>query len=80
MDLQNAGRILLGVGFGILVLGGLLIRASKLPFFNQLGNLPGDIRVEGQGFSCAVPIVTSIVLSLLLTVALNIVIRLINRP
>lgn len=80
MDLQNAGRVLLGVGFGILVLGGLLILASKLPFFNQLGNLPGDIRVEGQGFSCAVPIVTSIVLSLLLTVVLNIVIRLINRP
>jgi hypothetical protein len=44
-----------------------------------LGRLPGDIRIEREGFGCFIPIVTSILLSLLLTVLLNVVIRLLNR-
>ena len=57
-----------------------LLLAARIPFLQNLGNLPGDIRVEGQGFTCLFPIATMIILSIVLTVVLNIVIRLINRP
>jgi hypothetical protein len=80
MDLQAIGRILLVGGIVVAVLGGILILLARIPFFSRLGNLPGDIRIEGQGFSCFIPIVSMILLSVALTVIINIVIRLINRP
>ncbi|MCB9451732.1 MAG: DUF2905 domain-containing protein [Anaerolineaceae bacterium] len=80
MDLQSIGRVLLLIGVGLALLGGVLMLLGRLPFFSNLGNLPGDIRIQGQGFSCFVPIVSMILLSVILTVLLNIVIRLINRP
>ncbi|MER3457766.1 MAG: DUF2905 domain-containing protein, partial [Chloroflexota bacterium] len=46
---------------------------SRIPW---LGNLPGDIRIERDGFSCFFPLATSILLSLLLTVILNLILRL----
>jgi hypothetical protein len=73
MDFQSLGRILLVVGAVIIVLGGLLLVFGR-------GGLPGTIRIEGQGFSCAIPILASILLSIVLTVVLNIVVRWINRP
>ena len=77
MDLQTTGRILLIIGIGIAVVGGLLIAAGR---FTGLGNLPGDIRIEGQGFTCLFPFATMILLSIVLTIVLNIIIRFINRP
>ena len=79
MDLNTVGRITLIIGIVIAILGGLLMLAARLPFFSNLGNLPGDIRIEGQGFSCFIPIVTMILISVILTIVLNIVVRLINR-
>ena len=79
MDLDSIGRLVLLLGVGIAVLGGLMMLASRLPFFNQLGSLPGDIHIESGNFSCFLPIVTMIVLSLLLTVVANIIIRFLNR-
>lgn len=80
MDLQTIGRVLLIVGIVLALLGGLLLVLGRLPLFASLGSLPGDIRVQGRGFSCFVPIVSMILLSVVLTVVLNIIIRLINRP
>lgn len=79
MDLQSIGRVMVVIGIGIALLGGLLLVLSRLPFFSNLGNLPGDIRVQGQGFSCFIPIVSMILISIILTVVLNIIIRIINR-
>jgi hypothetical protein len=79
MDLNTVGRITLIIGIVIAILGGLLMLAARLPFFGNLGNLPGDIRIEGQGFSCFIPIVSMILISVILTIVLNIVVRLINR-
>lgn len=80
MDLQSLGRILLIIGVIIALVGLAFMLLGRLPFFSQFGNLPGDIRVEGERFSCFVPIVSMILLSVLLTIILNIIIRLINRP
>ncbi len=79
MNLESIGRALLLVGAGIAVLDGLFLIFSRIPVLNQLFNLPGDIRVEGSNFSCFVPIVSMIILSIILTVVANIVIRLLNR-
>lgn len=80
MDLQSIGRVLLIGGIVVAVFGGLLMLLSRLPFLRDFGNLPGDIRIEGQGFTCLFPIVSMVVLSIILTIVLNIIIRLINRP
>jgi hypothetical protein len=79
MNLEGIGRALLLIGIGIAVLGGLFLIFSRIPVLNQLFNLPGDIRVEGSNFSCFVPIVSMIILSVILTVVANIIIRLLNR-
>jgi len=79
MDLQSIGRVMVVIGIGIALLGGLLLVLSRLPFFSNLGSLPGDLRIEGQGFSCFVPVVSMILISIILTVVLNIIIRIINR-
>jgi hypothetical protein len=80
MDFQNLGRILLFIGIGIALVGGALLLAGRLPFLQRLGSLPGDIRIEGSGFTCLVPIVSSILISIIATIVINIIIRLINRP
>ena len=77
MDMQSLGRVLLVIGVGIALLGGVFLLLGR--FFN-LGSLPGDIRIEGQGFTCVVPIASMILISIFLTIVLNIVIRILNRP
>ena len=73
---ETVGKSLMIVGGVVIALGGLLWLLSKTPF---LGRLPGDIRIESPGFTCLVPLASSIILSLLLTVVLNIIVRLLNR-
>ncbi len=73
---EPLGRLMVGMGIALVVLGGLVWLLSRGQFFGQL---PGDIRIERDGFSCLIPIASSIILSLLLTLVLNIIVRLINR-
>ncbi len=80
MDLQSIGRWLLIIGISLAAIGAALLLLGRLPFIQSLGRLPGDIRIEGQGFTCLVPVVSMILLSVFITIILNIVIRLINRP
>ncbi len=75
-DFGDLGKILVIFGLVVVGLGVWLIMFQRVPF---IGRLPGDISVQGQGFSCFVPLATSIVLSILLTVILNIALRLLNR-
>lgn len=79
MDLNTTGRIIVGLGLALIVLGGLLLLFSRLPILKNLGNLPGDIRYQSENVSCFFPIVSMIIISILLSIALNIIIRLFNR-
>jgi hypothetical protein len=76
MVFEDIGKILLILGGLIFLLGLMLLLAGRVPF---LGRLPGDIRIEREGFSCYFPLVTCILLSILLTILLNIVLRLLGR-
>lgn len=70
--MENFGKMLLFFGLLMAAVGGLLLVGGKL---FGLGRLPGDIFIQKGNFSFYFPIVTSIILSLLLTVILNIFLR-----
>jgi uncharacterized membrane-anchored protein YitT (DUF2179 family) len=76
-DFQSLGRILLLVGGAIALLGLFLVIGGR--FLPWLGRLPGDIHIQRGNVSCFLPLATSIIVSLLLTIVLNIIIRLLNR-
>lgn len=65
------GKILIGIGLGIVVLGLLFVVVDRIPglgnVFSWLGKLPGDISIKRENFSFYFPIATSIVLSILLS-------------
>lgn len=62
---------------GLLFLsGGLIFLLSKAGF--NLGRLPGDFRIETESFSCFVPLASGLMLSLLLTLAINLFNRLLR--
>jgi len=74
--LADIGRALLVLGGVTLLVGLVLILGSRIGF---LGDLPGDIRVERENFSCAFPLATCLLVSLVLTVLANILLRLLKR-
>jgi hypothetical protein len=43
-----------------------------------LGRLPGDIRIGNENTTCFIPLATSLFLSIVLTILLNLIIRLIR--
>ena len=61
------------IGLGIAALGVLIWLLQKVGL--PLGHLPGDIRVEREGGSFYFPVVTCVVVSIVLTVLLNLVFR-----
>jgi hypothetical protein len=62
------------IGGVTLALAGLLIMlGGRIPWFGQL---PGDIVIRRDGFTLFFPLATMIVLSIVLTVILNIASRL----
>ena len=76
MDLDNLGKWMLIAGLVIAAVGGLLWLLARLPF---IGHLPGDISIQTKNVSCLIPLGTMLLLSLILTVLLNIVVRWLNK-
>ncbi len=72
-ELETFGRWIVIGGVILLVVGGLIWAIGR---FSGLSNLPGTIRIQGSGFTCLIPILGSIILSVVLTLILNIVARL----
>ena len=71
--LPDLGRWLLWAGLALAGLGGLFMLLGRLPW---VGRLPGDIRIQRDGFSCFIPLATSLLLSVVLTILLNVLARL----
>lgn len=67
--LASLGKLLLGVAAALAVLGALLLLADRFPGL-RLGRLPGDVAVERDRFRLYVPITTSIVVSVVLSLLL----------
>ena len=68
---MRAGNLLIAIGIGAVVIG-LMVRLGWLSWF---GNLPGDIRSEGERGGFFFPITSSIVISVVATIILNLVAR-----
>jgi hypothetical protein len=69
-SLEPVGRTLLLIGLVVAVVGLVLVLAPRIPF---IGRLPGDIRFERDGVVVFIPLGTMLVVSLILTVVLNII-------
>lgn len=67
----SLGRLLIGAG-AVLVVVGLLVLWGRFP---KLGSLPGDFTWSGRGWVVAFPLATCIILSVLLTLVLNLFAR-----
>ncbi len=70
--MQGLGRILLLLGITLAIVGGIMVAIGR----TGLTSLPGDIRIQSQGWGCYVPILGSIILSIILTIVLNLLLRL----
>jgi hypothetical protein len=70
---SGTGRLLIAAG-GVLVLSGLLL--LLLDRFAGPGRFPGDIVVHKPGLTVFMPFGTMILLSLVLTIILNLIVRL----
>jgi len=68
---QDIGRVLLVFGILLAVIGGGLMLFGRF-------HLPGDITWKSGNVTLYIPIATSIVLSIILTVVLNLLFR--QRP
>ena len=72
MAVEPLGRILLYIGVVLVLIGGFFILMAKIPWF---GRLPGDIVYNREGLTIYIPITTMVLVSLVLTLLLNIVWR-----
>lgn len=71
MDSRTLGVVLVAVGVGAVAIG-VLITSGAMSWF---GRLPGDIRIENESTRIYVPITSMIVVSIVLTVIVNLVRR-----
>jgi hypothetical protein len=67
--LEPVGRSLLLIGLVVAAVGLVLILAPRVPL---LGKLPGDITFQRDGVTVVIPLATMLLVSLVLTIVLNI--------
>ena len=77
MNLETVARYLVFGGLGLIAVGGTLDLASRLGI--TPGRLPGDLVFRRGNTTIAIPIATSILLSVVLTLVINLLARFFNR-
>ncbi len=75
--MSEVGKVLLLMGFVLLILGLLLTFFEKLPL--GLGRLPGDIVIKRDNFTFYLPLGTSIILSVVLSLLLTLLFSLLKK-
>jgi hypothetical protein len=60
------GKVLILIGLALVVVGLIWLAGERL----GLGRLPGDIVVEREGFRLYIPLMTSLIVSVVLSLAL----------
>lgn len=71
--MDNLARLIILAGIVLIILGALVYGAGKLNL--PIGRLPGDIRIEGRNGTFYFPLTTSIIISVILSVLLNLISR-----
>ncbi len=63
----DIGKTLIIIGLVIAVVGVFIVLSGKIPW---IGRLPGDITIRGDKYTFYFPLATSILVSVILTLAL----------
>jgi uncharacterized protein HemY len=71
--MNELGKALLALGLLLAIIGALVLLAVRIGL--PLGRLPGDISFKGKNFSVYIPLATSILISIVLSVLLYIISR-----
>ena len=71
-DLSALGKMLIFAGLLLAAVGLLLVIGGRWPWF---GRLPGDIVIQKRHFTFYFPVVTCIVVSVVLSLLLNLLFR-----
>lgn len=74
-DLSGMGRFLVVAGIVLAFIGVVIMFAPRIPGLDRLGRLPGDIVIERGPLTVFIPFVSSIAISVLLTIVLNLFMR-----
>ena len=77
MNMESIARYLMLGGIVLFLVGGGVYFAAK--FGIPLGRLPGDIRIEGENGSFYFPVTSSILISVVLSILLNIISRFLKK-
>ncbi len=75
-NLSDIGKLLLVIGGGIVLLSLLMLVAERIPF---LGRLPGDIFVRRGNGTFYFPVVTCLIVSVVMTIVVNVVLFLVRH-
>lgn len=70
MDIQSLGKVIIVLGVFFVVFGSLILFSPKIPF---IGRLPGDILIKRDNFTFYFPLASSIIISLIITIILNLI-------
>jgi hypothetical protein len=71
-DLQPIGRLLILAGVILALIGAVLVLGPRIPL---LGRLPGDVHFETGNVRVFLPLGTMLLISLILTIVLNVLNR-----
>ena len=66
--MPEVGRWLVVLGLVVAAIGVVLLFADRLPW---LGRLPGDVRIERDNVRFYFPLATSLLISVIVTILLN---------
>jgi len=75
--MENLAKYLVIGGIILILVGGGVYLAAK--FGLPLGRLPGDIHIQNGNFTFYFPLASSILISVILTIVLNIIVRLFRK-
>jgi len=77
IEFESFGRLLLGLGALMIILGGVVLLMSRLSL--DWNSIPGNINIQGENFACFAPLGFSCLISIVGTVVLNLLLWLANR-
>ena len=75
--METLARFVMLAGIGLIIIGALIYGLGKLNI--PLGRLPGDIHIEGQNGSFYFPVTTSILVSIVLSILVNLIGKFLNK-
>jgi hypothetical protein len=75
--MTQLAKILILLGVALILAGGVVYLIARANI--NLNRLPGNFYYQGENFSIYIPCAASILISIILTILLNIIVRMMNK-